>query len=291
MINILINSHIFLAKSILNRFATYENGYKIIYFFDYHNKLERKMTTEAFNTEFGYYYDCNEKTLSRYSESLVGNVIKKLEDIYETKHRDFQLSDKEIEVLKRYISYQLIRDDWMMDIVRHSFVKSVYKMKYLSMEEFHKRISVMEYYASIDNRNMKNLFIERELKENVFYSTIKDKAMIVYFNYSDLGFLNSSSCSSFFVNSKFHYLMNTTLSPKICLALCEKSSLSELFGKETDFYVSFISNNDFVFNYNSNVYDTASKHEPYMLVGRKEDLEKTLDFIGVKYVVVKKNDK
>ena len=74
-----INSHIYVPKSILNRFSTRdEKNRKIIQYIDLEDMQVKKAKTSSFNTRLGYYNKENEEILSREAESKIGNVIKKI---------------------------------------------------------------------------------------------------------------------------------------------------------------------------------------------------------------------
>ncbi len=65
-----IDSHIFIPKSILNRFARIDKkNRKIINYIDCNDMQIKSSTTESFNTQLGYYSKQNEKILSDESES------------------------------------------------------------------------------------------------------------------------------------------------------------------------------------------------------------------------------
>ena len=67
----------------------------------------KSSTTASFNTQLGYYSKQNEKILSDESESKIGNVIRKIQDIDE----NTVLNEKDIKYIFKYLSYQILRTE------------------------------------------------------------------------------------------------------------------------------------------------------------------------------------
>ena len=125
-----INSHIYVPKSILNRFATSdEKNRKIIQYIDLEDMQVKKAKTSSFNTRLGYYNKENEEILSREAESKIGNVIKKIENIDDLAN----LNTKDIESIYRYLSYQILRTDYFAYELNNRF-KTNWNNKFIKNE-------------------------------------------------------------------------------------------------------------------------------------------------------------
>ena len=106
----IINSHIYVPKSILNRFAVRnEKNYRIIYYIDLENKQIKSASTKSFNTQLGYYYSYNEQILKNEAEDKIGEVIRKIEDSIE----NININEADITLMKKFLAYQLIRTDYL----------------------------------------------------------------------------------------------------------------------------------------------------------------------------------
>ncbi len=150
-----INSHIFIPKSILNRFAKIdEKNRKIIKYIDCNDMQIKSSTTSSFNTQLGYYSKQNEKILSKESESKIGNVIRKIQDIDD----NTVFSEKDIEYIFRYLSYQILRTEYFP-------------------KELNKR-----FETNLNNKFIKNELIKEEFELNSLYNVIKDEDIHVIIN-------------------------------------------------------------------------------------------------------------
>ena len=73
----MVNSHVYIAESILNRFCIRDkDNRKIINYFDFKNNTIASSTTKKFNTSYGYYTEKNESILKSKAEEKIGNIIK-----------------------------------------------------------------------------------------------------------------------------------------------------------------------------------------------------------------------
>lgn len=196
-----INSHIFIPKSILNRFATIdEKKRKIIKYIDCRDMQIKTSTTSSFNTKLGYYSEQNEKTLSREAECKIGNVIRKIQDIDDDK----LINRKDVEYIFKYLAYQIIRTEY--------FTK-----------ELNKKLGI-----DIKSSFIKNELIKEEMELNTIYNVIKDNDIHVIINNSGTQFvLPINSMYTFNPNSN-EYTWILILSPNIAISFMQKGTIKEL---------------------------------------------------------------
>lgn len=239
----MIKSHIYLAKSILNRFSYIDKDKrKLINYYDFSTKRIETSTTTSFNRKIGYYTDTNEEKLKTFSEEKIGNVINYLEAKYNDESKKNSISSKMKNVIRRYVAYQLIRDDSMMEIIKEYMSNINYNANFLSNEERFRRVLLIKQYKTLDIQ---------QLKKN---------------------FVLTSSTSALFPYSPGYFMMNITLTPKISITLCNKKTLQDVMNTDDDIYFSTIYDDNFVLKYNQELYEVAKKNKPNILVGYKKDL-------------------
>lgn len=185
-----INSHIFIAESILKRFA-HRNPVKTrieVNYVDFaDNKKIKQSSTKGFNTEKGYFTRENETRLSDNIESKIGTVISSLENKYQMNGLNFGIKDEEILILKEYIAYQTIRTDVIIEELK-DYIPSVSGIPY-SSEKYRQHLSDKELFSSKNVKELKNIFIPIENDRNIFLNAIKDLAIIIKFNKTNIPFL------------------------------------------------------------------------------------------------------
>lgn len=273
----MIKSHVYLAKSILNRFS-YEDKdcRKIIYYYNFDSKKIEKDTTTSFNRIKGYYTDTNEEILKSLSEDKIGNIIYFLEEKFKNNNYNFSLNTKMKRTIKRYVVYQLIRDDSMMQMVKDAMSNINYNAPYISTKERTRRKQIVYQYKITDLQELKNEFINYEQILNMFFSVVNKLGIIIFFNTTKRNFVLTSSTSALNPYSQGYFMMNITLTPKICVTLCNKDTLRNGINMDDDIYISKLEDDKFVLKYNKELYEVAKKNKPNILVGFKEDLEEII---------------
>lgn len=273
----MIKSHVYLAKSILNRFS-YEDkdGRKIIYYYNFDSKKIEKDTTASFNRIKGYYTDTNEDILKSLSEDKIGNIISFLEGKFKNNNYNFSLNNKMKRTIKRYVVYQLIRDDSMMQMVKDAMSNINYNAPYISEKERIRRKQIAYQYKIMDLQELKNEFINYEQILNMFFSVVNRLGIIIFFNTTKRNFVLTSSTSALNPYSQGYFMMNITLTPKICVTLCNKDKLRNGININDDIYISKLEDDEFVLKYNKKLYEVAKKNKPNILAGFKEDLEEII---------------
>lgn len=196
-----IDSHIFIPKSILNRFARIDKkNRKIINYIDCNDMQIKSSTTASFNTQLGYYSKQNEKILSDESESKIGNVIRKIQDIDE----NTVLNEKDIKYIFKYLSYQILRTE-------------------IIPRELNKRFG-----TNLNSKFIKNEFIKEEVELNTLYNVVKNEDIHVIINNSNVKFvLPTNSMYTFNPNSNENTWI-LVLSPNIAVSFMPKGTIKEL---------------------------------------------------------------
>lgn len=196
-----INSHIFIPKSILNRFAKIdEKNRKIIKYIDCNDMQIKSSTTASFNTQLGYYSKQNEKILSQESESKIGNVIKKIQNIDD----NTVLNEKDIEYIFRYLSYQILRTE--------GFSK-----------ELNKRFG-----TNLNIKFIKNELIKEEVELNTLYNVTKNEDMHVIINNSNVKFVLPTNSMYTFNPNYNEYTWILILSPVIAVSFMPQGTIKKL---------------------------------------------------------------
>lgn len=250
-----IKSHIYLAESILNRFAYRDkDNRKIIDYIDLENMKIDSCTTRSFNTMFGYYTNENEEALKRKSEDKIGGVIRKLEKNRTDGNIEFRLSVEEKNIIKKYLAYQWIRNDSIIQILNK------------------------ELEFGIDARILKNVFIENEEEHKYFITCTFDLDMIIFFNNTNVQYIINSSSSTINSSSEKYYIINMVLTPNILISFCKKGSIKKYLNLDTDCIIKLVPSTDAVMDCNIHTLNVAYREEPHFVVGRKRELEATLKF-------------
>ena len=199
-----INSHIYVPKSILNRFAVRnEKNNKIIYYIDLENKQIKTASTKSFNTQLGYYHIYNEQILKNEAEDKIGEVIRKIEDSIE----NVNLNEFDITLIKKFLAYQLIRTDYL--------AKKIQEIENLD--------------DTIQEIKNDNIFIESKLE--IFFKTFEKCDVEILINTSSSEFVLTSNATYVIYennDSNNDYMMVQVLSPKIAILFYKENTLKKL---------------------------------------------------------------
>ena len=273
----MIKSHVYLAKSILNRFSKEDkNKRKLISYIDFKDNSIRNSTTASFNRKLGYFSDENEQKLKRFSEEKIGNVIIELKSKYEKYGINFIISPKTKKIIKKYVCYQLIRDEAMVEYIKEYFSTINCKRYYLSNENLIKLYELKESYKNISINELKNRLIDIEEEMDTFFESMSNLGILIRFNSTNRKFVLTSSTTALNPYSKGYFMMNITLTPEITVTLCDKNTLRDVLEISDDFYIDEIKDEQAVVQYNQHMYETAKKNKPHIIVGFKEDLQELI---------------
>ena len=273
-----IKSHVFLAKSILNRFAYRDKDNKLLVnFIDFEKNEISEDTTASFNRELGYFSYENEMKLKKFSEEKIGNVITELKREYENNGTSFRISAKTKRIIKKYVCYQLIRDEAMIEYVKSYFSKINCKQYYLSNENLMRLHELKDCYTNITVKELKNKLIEIEDEIDTFFESMKSLGIVIIFNRTNRKYVLSSSTSALNPYSEGYFMMNITLTPEISIMLCDKKTLKGVLEISDDFYISEIKDEQFILQYNKDMYETAKKNKPHIIVGYRKELEEIIE--------------
>lgn len=254
-----INSHIYVPRSILNRFATIDDkNRKIIQYIDFKDMQIKKAKTASFNTQLGYYSNQNEEILSREAESKIGNVIKKIENIND----NIKLNKKDIEAIYRYLAYQILRTDYFSHELNNRFK------------------------TSWNNKFIKNELIREETELNTVYNVIKDEDIHIIIDNLETKFvLPINSMYTFKPNSN-EYTWILILSPNIAVAFMQKGTIKKLSNGKDDSKVKILEfrkeQEDIIKSFNLRVIGTQYTDYSDMkyVIGLEKELNYLIDIIN-----------
>lgn len=273
----MVKSHVYIAKSILNRFSYRDKDNRImVNFIDFEKNTIDNDTTASFNRISGYFTDGNEKKLKTFSEEKIGNVINELKLEHEKFGTNFKISSKTKEIIKKYICYQLIRDEVIAEYIKETFSKIDCKKHYLSNKNLIKLQKLKECYSNISISELKNILINIEEETHIFFESISNLGILIRFNNTNRKFVLTSSTSALNPYSKLYFIINSTLTPEISITLCNKDALKDVLDIKEDFYITEIHDEQTVFQYNKEMYETAKKNKPHIIVGFKKELEELI---------------
>lgn len=254
-----INSHIYVPKSILNRFATIdEKNRKILQYIDFKDMQIKKATTSSFNTKLGYYSKQNEEILSREAESKIGNVIKKIENIDD----NTKLNKKDIEAIYRYLAYQILRTDYFSYELNNRFK------------------------TNWSNKFIKNELIREETELDTVYNVIKDEDIHIIIDNSETKLvLPINSMYTFNPNSN-EYTWILILAPNIAISFMPKGTIKKLSNGKDDSKVKILEfrkeQEDIIKSFNLRAIGTQYKDSSEMkcVIGLEKELNYLIDIIN-----------
>lgn len=252
-----INSHIYIPKSILNRFAVRdERNYKIIYYIDLEEKKIKSSSTKSFNTQLGYYNIYNEKILKNEAEDMIGEVIQKIEDSIE----NVSFNENDINSIKNFFAYQLIRTDY-----------SARKIQEIECLE-----------DTIQKIKNDNIFIESKLE--IFFKTFKKCDLEILINTSSSEFvLTNNATYVIYENNDVNndYMMVQVLSPKIAILFYKENTFRK-FNINKKFQVIYESDSNKIKNLNLRALGTSIKGNAKFIVGKENDIKNIYKLISNK---------
>ncbi len=270
-----INSHIFIPESILKRFASrhpVKSRIEVNYIDFADNEKIKQASTRGFNAEKGYFTRENEIKLSKHAETKLGIVISQLEKKYQTNGLNISISDKEVLSLKKYIAYQMIRTNAIIQELK-DYIPSVSGIPY-SNEKYKEHLADKKLFSSKNVKELKNIFITIENDRNIFLNAIKDMGIIIKFNKTNIPFLLTNNPYTINPSSEKNFLMYYTISPKMIIELCNKDSLKKFLNIKEDVYLTEWIDDDIIKKYNNLIYQIAKKYKPNILVGDYNELER-----------------
>ena len=274
----MIKSHVFLAESILKRFSYRDkDSRKLIDYIDFKNNCIKTDTTKHFNTQNGYFTDINEQKLKTFAEETIGNIIYELDKKHRKYGTNFNISYKIRKNIKKYICYQLIRDDAIVEFIKEYFSKINCKRYYLSNENLMRLHELKDCYSNVTINELKNRLIEIEEEMDTFFESMVNLGILIRFNNTDRKFVLTSSTTALNPYSDGYFMMNITLTPEICVTLCNKKTLKRVLEISDNFYIAEIKDEQVVVQYNKEMYETAKKNTPHIIVGFRKELEEIMD--------------
>lgn len=245
-----IKSHIYLAESILKRFSFQDKDKKYwLNYIDINTMQIKQETTRKFNRELGYYTYKNEQKLKSNSEEKIGNVIVKLENHRKNNKTDFILSKKDKEILTKYLAYQWLRSDYLMQSIKDK----------------------LNVFLPI--RNLKNLFIDEEDRTRLITKQTAEMGICIVFNNTNIGYVINSATSVFNKDSSDYYIVTIILTPNIAVRYSKKDSLKNVLNLQDDVYITTVNDEKVIIEENKSTFKATYNSSPNFVVGRKKDLE------------------
>ena len=245
-----IKSHIYLAESILKRFSFQDKNKRyLINYIDIKTMQIKQETIRRFNRELEYYTYKIEQKLKSNSEEKIGNVIAKLENHRKQNNTDFVLSKQYRNILTKYLAYQWLRSDYLMQIIK---------------EKFNSPLSI---------KQLKNILIDKEDNTELISKLTSEMGIGIIFNNTNNGYVINSATSVWNTNSKDYYIITIILTPNIAIRYCKKNSIKKILGLDNDYFINIINDDDIILNENINTLKATYNNNPNFVVGRKKDLE------------------
>lgn len=252
-----IKSHVYIPKSILNRFSYRDKDNRILIdYLDLNTMNIYNSTTANFNRIKGYYQETVELILKNEAEDKIGNIIAKLENNRKNGIETL-LEDKELDIIYSFIAYQWIRNDNISSFI----------MKNENFKE--------------DIKEFKNLNILIESKLNIFKDVANKMGIIIYFNNTSRNFILPSNFTyTINPNSNDMYVMYANLSNKISIAFCSMNMVKSFdINNNKKYYIANIDNDKFVSDLNIKAIAIDKKNNSKFIVGYKTDLQKMIQLI------------
>lgn len=254
-----INSHIFVPKSILNRFSNKdEKGNNIVKYIDLNDMQVKSAKTSSFNTQLGYYNINNEKILDKEAESKIGNVIMKLLKL----NLGEELKESEINMIYKFLTYQIIRTEYFS-------------------EKLKERLGI-----NIRNKVIKNVMIAKENEINTLYKVVKNLDMHIIINKTDNKFIIPiSTMYTFNSESESDFIWIQILSPDIAIVFMDKGKIKKISSGKYDGNVQILLFEEEQkkiidgFNIRAIVAQYKEKTKMRYVIGRKKELEKYLKVV------------
>ncbi len=249
-----INSHIYLAESILKRFSFQDKNKKYwISYIDIENMKIKQETARKFNRELGYYTYKNEQKLKSNSEEKIGNVIVKLENHRINNKTDFILSKKDKETLTKYLAYQWLRSDFLMQKIKDKF------------------------NAFLPIKALKNMFIDEEDRTRLITKLTEEMGICIVFNNTDNGYVINSATSVLNKDSSDYYIVTIILTPNIAVRYCKKNSIKNILKLQDDVFITTIEDQNIILEENIQTFKATYNASPNFVVGRERDLKLLLE--------------
>ena len=249
-----IKSHKYIPRSILRHFSERDknNHYMIYYITSDSNKINAR-SIKSFNTENGYYSGTNEKILAKEEEEPLGAFIHNFSSQVNKK----EISENNIVALRRYLSYQMLRSDFLIEQIK----------KKLHLQDEIKKI--------------KNDLIQQEKITSVINKIVERMDVMILINQHENGFLVPlNTIISLNPHSGDDYVIVQILSPKIAVAFMAEGSFKLLGCKNKGKIEIFNITKDCVDFLNRKAFlDVKSRKNDY-LIGKKQDLNSLLQQIN-----------
>ena len=245
-----IKSHKYIPRSILRHFSERDknNHYMIYYITSDSNKINAR-SIKSFNTENGYYSGTNEKILAKEEEEPLGAFIHNFSSQVNKK----EISENNIVALRRYLSYQMLRSDFLIEQIK----------KKLHLQDEIKKI--------------KNDLIEQEKITSVINKIVERMDVMILINQHENGFLVPlNTITSLNPNGGDDYVIVQILSPKIAISFMAENSFKQLGCENKGKVEIYNISEDCVDFINRKTFLAVKTRKNDFLLGKRKDIEKII---------------
>ena len=242
-------SHIYISKGILRKF---ENENHHIFYITGDYKKIFYAYPKSFNIELGHFTSENEDILNKLSEDkfirLVSNISKLIKE-----KKSIILTNEERTIILRYLTYQIIRNDYIYEYLNKKFDSSIFI------------------------KLLKNIFVNEESKYNIVWNAVKDCNIQLMINTNKNGFLLPiTSTITLNSTSKNDYVLILFASPNIAFNFFS----NELFQDPIMEPISIAE--EAVKDINLKILYIMQKQKDNKIIGYKYDLEIAIESFNAK---------
>ena len=263
-----IKSHVYIPNSILKKFGYKDdNNAFVIDYIDFSDNKIKTMPTKQYNIERGYYDNENEQILANEVENKIGNVIKKLEKDLRECGVNAKLTKKEVDVLFKYISYYLIRNDEAIEALNDIRINRVpYSLKYNLALTAEKNVINKK-----DPRILKNELIKNEKANRLINYALSDMGIVIFYNKTNRKVLITNSTKTLKTEKREYSYITLSITPDIFISVVNGNLNKERYE------IQVIDDEITIEGYNNYLYLIARETTPYIIVGNREELERILN--------------
>ena len=262
-----IKSHVYIPNSILKKFGYKDdNNAFVIDYIDFSDNKIKTMPTKQYNIGRGYYDNENEQILANEVENKIGNVIKKLEKDLRECGVNAKLTKKEVDVLFKYISYYLIRNDEAIEALNDIKTDLIpFSTKYNIALTAQKNIINKK-----DPKKLKNELIKNEKDNRLINYALSDMKIVISFNKTNKKVLITNSTKTLKIDKREYSYIALSITPNIFISVVNGNISKERY------IIQEISDETTIDGYNNYLYLIARETKPYILAGNKVELKRVL---------------
>lgn len=244
------NSHIFIPRSILERFESYRKSLKKIrlYYYDFGAERIKTESAKMFNTEKGYYSDEIEEKLCKEAETGIGRAISAIAANYNKYGANATISAQNQRHIIKYLTYQLLRDERMAK----------------------RFINEAPTFNNSKPKEVKESLIKLQADFNFLDELFLDIGLQIVFNKTIIPFILTASTSTYSAYSNKYYIIQLTLTPNIAILITNIESFKKTLKTDQKYGIITIYDKKWIRKYNLVMFRTAKHNEPHIAVSSDE---------------------